>query len=426
MFKKLEIVEKYKNLHSLEKTPLLIEYEHSPESLDQDVANYRFHISFTNEKTAQDFFKIMGNHLPLSLKSNRVIVGTDEESGVIPAPSAWHFQCPFINFKDADTAEQFYFFIKERISWKDNTSITCFERHKPGGGKIENNNFFVYFRGLLQPDCSIEHRKKIFDDCLFAILLLNANLHSDLVFHIGLLYLQCKYTQPDLRQSITNTSQFRVPQEHFSQPFKKISCKIEYSFFSEHVIKDGIRYGSNQYNIHLICSDKQEAVILKKNMDKALTKFGGVLENNVVTIEPSFDDRPRVCFELNNRLIDFVLKFWDCYEAKTFDSFVNFNSTKVILENDCIRLPGWEPNNVKKINTNLAKNSIFAENGRQSTNLPQNLPNNNTASTENLSIGEILCWLCVPIIGWLYLLYRALNSCSSVDTERSIQNGISI
>ncbi|MBA2657154.1 MAG: hypothetical protein H0U70_09275 [Tatlockia sp.] len=444
MLKKYEIIhEKYKDLHSIEKSPLLIEYEHTPESINQNIAFYRIHISFISEKNAKEFFSVMENHLPLSLRSNRVIIGTDKDYGVLPVSPNWRgstFQAPFINFKDPDTAEQFYFFIQGRVSWKLNTSITCFEKREG------EDNQFVYFRSLLEPDCSIEHRSRIYKEavthCVFVILILKevgSHFPSDLALLIGINLLNSLSRPNDhLRQAINRTKRFKLPDEPFEQPYQRINCTIKYSLFEDNFICNEPLYKTRPlYNINLICSNDQEAILLKKNMDKALTEFSVVVEGHEARVQPIFlrrvDDASSgvstVVFSKQNGI---SLSFLDSLEAATFISFVNILSCKVETFGDQIFFPeliSRKTNEEKRSVKNLGNNSLFSgASGRpRETDIRNEAPKEKNTNSWEMSGCEMLGWFCLPVIGWAYLLaYAVYCSCYSEEIESTNQSGLSV
>ncbi|MBA2657189.1 MAG: hypothetical protein H0U70_09470 [Tatlockia sp.] len=372
--------EKNKNLHGIEKSPILIEFEHTKESINKRIAYYKIHISFTSVKNAQQFFNIMENHLPLILKDNRVIIGTSNLIGVIALPPECNFpkfQAPFINFKDLDMAEQFYIFIKERGSWKSNTQISLVE------GKEGENNKFIFFRELLKPNCSIENRKKTYEEAVhhsvFVILILiefSRIFPNELALVIGIdIFKSLSRKNDSLCEIINLTNQFKLPKESFEQPYKKIDCEIKYSLCEDMVFNENPHYITTPlYKIHLVCSKEQDAIILKKNMDKALTELYVEIENNEVRINPIYFRRateiPTPIKSINAVNGTIKLIFLDSSEAATFISFVNITSFNVDLCGNQLHFPELNPvsqansgeNNFAK---NLVKKSLFFDSNEE-------------------------------------------------------------
>ncbi len=315
-----------------------------------------------------------------------------------------------------------------------------------GDKKEGEDNQFVYFRALLQPDCSIEHRsgtyKEAVNHCVFVILILKevgSYFPNDVALLIGINFLNSlSHANDHLRQIIDRTNQFKLPNELFEQPYKRIDCTIKYSPFADNFICNEPQYKTRPlYNIHFICSNEQDAIRLKKNMDKALSEFSVIVDGHEARIQPIFlriaeDAGSGVSTIVFSEQNGISLRFLDSMEASTFISFVNILSCKVETFGDQIFFPeliSKKTNEEKRLVKNLGNNSLFsgASERPQETDIRNEVPDEKNTNSWEMSGCEMLGWFCLPVIGWAYLLaYAIYCSCYSEEIETVNHSGLSV
>ncbi|MBA2651697.1 MAG: hypothetical protein H0U73_05470 [Tatlockia sp.] len=419
-------------LARLENSRIYIEHEHKKNDENKNVAKYSVHISFTSDEEALAFYSIMENHLPLSLKENRIIIATEGSLGVHTNVSFKSSFFPFVylNFNDSAVATEFALFLKRVYKNFDQTKFP--EAYYHGD--------HVRFLNLLQPNFSIEHRKRINNEALnrsFIVFLLlkdlKACLPNELTLLIGL-----NVYHSILNRTFEINKHFKLPLEQFKQPYKKIDCEITYSAFNYD------SWGAPLlYDVHLICSNAKEAAKLKKYVDKALTRIDFTLENNELIIHPSFlkkDKRKNSytgCIYSSDKSKDKInigIQFGSPAEAATFDSFVNITSFKASLNKQQLCFEPCTSLNLseRKKSANLpGKNSLFFKNEQgKKPNVQKSFTDkifsllDESASPWEMSACEMIAWGCFPIVGWAYLLYYAIHHyCCSIEKEADYDYG---
>jgi hypothetical protein len=249
-----------------DKTEIYIEYEQTKEAIHN--IDYLIHFSLqTNEEAEKLFIRMKESWgLPVRIKKNRIILSTFIQFGTsLQRASATNEACLAINFRKSIQAQEFCNLVKSANANSIN-SIRLPKITLPTGCRVD-------FPDLLHPNYSLANRKKSVDEtinqCSFiSWALTQKDFPNDLSFFIGLNFFNL-LSKTNHFLEITN--QFKLSNEIFEQPYQKIDCTIRYSLAESKGKNDKF-----QFNIHLVCSNNEDAFLLEQNIKKAKI---GTLEN---------------------------------------------------------------------------------------------------------------------------------------------------
>ncbi len=245
---------------------IYIEYEQTKEAI-HDI-DYLIHFSIQTNQEAEKLFLRMKESwgLPVRIKKNRIILSTFMQFGIsLQRASNINETCLAIDFRESIHAQEFYNLIKSANANSIN-SIRLPKITLSTGCRVD-------FPDLLHPNYSLANRKTSVDEtinqCSFiAWALTQKDFPNDLSLLIALNFFN---VLSKTNHFLEITKQFKLSNEIFEQPYNKIDCTIRYS-----LAESKGKNNKFQFNIHLVCSNNEEAFLLEQNIKKAKI---GTLEN---------------------------------------------------------------------------------------------------------------------------------------------------
>ncbi len=421
-----------------------IEYEHTPESLDKDKAKYQLHISFLTVEEAQKLFaKMLSWSLLVTLIENRIVIHPDGFESVSGSFS--------LGFKDEQSAYEFVDYFESSKTYNKRANELPISR-------IASS---VKIADLIHPDFSIENRVRTYKQMLRSNDFHPSMLHPDfsrnnsaeLIKKLSSFYLSvsdflpkeiilliCHRILLTSNSFYETTQRFQLPQEEFSEPYKKIDCSFQWKASRNGGLYDGRgQLISLNLNLHLVCENLEETKLLIKNVKKSNTYKGQSItfcKKEIILPYHSYYLKVREKFPWEDGI---CVSFRYAAQAAMFNSLINFKDAGVELRGNSIRFPVHSLLNDKELVSlvglpqSLALEEKKVENGQKPafvdpsqnfgqsnlTLFAQTTPQkrNINQSTNAWEYKDILWY--IPIIGWLILLICdcCCNAVDDVDEE---------